>query len=98
MIATGDAPDHALPVRAIVERFDALFPDRAELSDRTGWELPVIGTIDVYRNSPATYSFAPVAAVIEEAAMYFGDISITSTGPYGLAERCPLLVLRSPRP
>ncbi|MBZ9795999.1 class I SAM-dependent methyltransferase [Mesorhizobium sp. ES1-4] len=97
MTATGAAPDHAVPVKAIVERFDALFPDREELSASAGWELPVIGTIDVYRNSSAIYSFAPVAALIEEAEAFFADVGVTSTGSYGLANRCPLLVLRSPR-
>ncbi|TIS53451.1 MAG: class I SAM-dependent methyltransferase [Mesorhizobium sp.] len=97
MTAIGDAPDYIMPVRRILEQFEALFPDRAELSERTGWELPVIGTIDVYRNSPAVYSFAPAAAIVEEAEEYFGDVGTASTGTYGLAERCPLLVLRSPK-
>jgi SAM-dependent methyltransferase len=97
MTATGGAPDYAIPVRGILEQFDRMFPDRKELSARTGWELPVIGTIDVYRNSPAVYSFAPAAALIEEARLYFGDVGLASTGAYGLAERCPLLVLRAPR-
>jgi SAM-dependent methyltransferase len=53
MTETGGAPDHAIAVKAIAERFDRLFPDRSELSERTGRERPVISTIDVYRNSPA---------------------------------------------
>ncbi|MDX8452766.1 methyltransferase domain-containing protein [Mesorhizobium sp. VK9D] len=97
MTATGGAPDYIIPVTGILEQFDALFPDRDELSARTGWETPVIGTIDVYRNSSAIYSFAPAAAIVEEAEAYFGDVGIVSTGMYGLAERCPLLTLRSPR-
>ncbi|WP_027170188.1 methyltransferase domain-containing protein [Mesorhizobium sp. WSM3224] len=97
MTAAGGAPDYIIPVTGILEQFEALFPDRTELSERTGWELPVIGTIDVYRNSPAIYSFAPAASIVEEAEAHFGDVGIASTGAYGLAERCPLLVLRSPR-
>ena len=97
MTAIGGAPDYTIPVTSILEQFETLFPDRKELSARTGWDLPVIGTIDVYRNSPAVYSFAPAAAIVEEAEAYFGDVGIASTGTYGLAERCPLLVLRSPR-
>lgn len=97
MTATGVAPDYGIPVQAILERFDELFPDRDELCARTGWDMPVIGTIDVYRNSPAIYSFAPVATLVHEAEAFFGDIRIVATGTYGLAERCPLLVLRSPR-
>lgn len=97
MIATGTAPDYTIPVTGILGQFDRLFPDREELSARTGWELPVIGTIDVYRNSSVIYSFAPVTALIEEARVFFDNVRVASTGSYGLAERCPLLVLRSPR-
>ena len=97
MTAIGDAPDYTIPVTGILEQFDRMFPDRAQLSARTGWEMPMIGTIDVYRNSSAIYSFAPVAALVEEAKAFFDDVRVTSTGSYGLAERCPLLVLRSAR-
>ncbi|CDX27471.1 conserved hypothetical protein [Mesorhizobium sp. ORS 3324] len=97
MTATGDAPDHAIAVKTIAERFDALFPDRPELSARTGWALPVIGTIDVYKNSQTIYSFAPAAVLVREAETCFADVRTVSTGTYGLAERCQLLVLRSPR-
>ncbi|MDG4855341.1 MULTISPECIES: methyltransferase domain-containing protein [unclassified Mesorhizobium] len=97
MTAIGDAPDYTIPVKAILEHFDRAFPDREELSARTGWVLPVIGTIDVYRNSSAVYGFAPAAALIEEARTFFDDLRPTSSGTYGLAERCPLLVLRSPK-
>ncbi|MBZ9859961.1 hypothetical protein [Mesorhizobium sp. CA12] len=97
MTAIGGAPDYTIPVRGILEQFDRMFPDREELSARTGWELPTIGTIDVYRNSSVVYSFAPAAALIKEAQTFFDDVRLASTGTYGLAERCPLLVLRSPR-
>ena len=97
MTAIGGAPDYTIPVKTILEQFEALFPDRDELAARTGWELPVIGTIDVYRNSSVVYSFAPANALIKEAKVFFDDASIASTGTYGLAERCPLLVLRSPK-
>ncbi len=96
MTATGGAPNYVLPVTGILEQFEALFPDREELSERTGWELPVIGTIDVYRASSAIYSFAPAAAILEEAKAFFGDVNLAATGRYGLAERCPLLAMRSP--
>ncbi|MBN9257601.1 MULTISPECIES: class I SAM-dependent methyltransferase [unclassified Mesorhizobium] len=95
MVETGGAPDFAIPVKTIVERFNALFPDRVELSERTGWALPVIGTIDVYESSRAIYSFAPAAVVADEAACVFDDVAVASSGSYGLAERCPLLVFGS---
>lgn len=97
MTAIGGAPDYVVPVTGILEQFEQMFPDREGLSTRTGWEQPVIGTIDVYRNSSAIYSFAPAATLVDEARTFFNDVRLASTGTYGLAERCPLLVLRSPR-
>ena len=97
MTATGGAPDYTIPVTGILEQFDRIFPDREELSARTGWDLPVIGTIDVYRNSSVVYSFAPATTLIEEAKTFFDDVRLASTGTYGLSERCPLLVMRSPK-
>lgn len=90
-------PDHAIAVRAILDAFDALFPDRAELASATGWEIPVIGTIDVYANSQTVYSFAPMARLIEETSRLFDDVGIASSGTYGLAERCPLVMIGSPK-
>ncbi|MEZ2330058.1 class I SAM-dependent methyltransferase [Mesorhizobium sp. RCC_202] len=97
MTAIDGAPGYTIPVTGILEQFDMLFPDRDELSARTGWELPVIGTIDIYRNSSVIYNFAPVSALVEEAKVFFNDVEVASTGSYGLAERCPLLMLRSPK-
>ncbi|RUX24309.1 methyltransferase domain-containing protein [Mesorhizobium sp. M2A.F.Ca.ET.042.01.1.1] len=97
MTAVAGAPDYVIPVTGILEQFEAMFPDRNELSTRTGWELPVIGTIDVYRNSSVIYNFAPVSALVEEAKVFFDDVNVAPTGTYGLAERCPLLVLRAPK-
>ncbi|WP_137929727.1 class I SAM-dependent methyltransferase [Mesorhizobium comanense] len=97
MTATGNTPDHAISVRAILERFEELFPDREALSRATGWELPVIGTIDVYRHSSAVYSFAPTSALIGEAEDFFHNVRVVPSGSYAFAEGCPLLVLRLPK-
>ena len=97
MACAGSDPDRAIPVRAILDAFDAMFADRDVLAATTGWAMPVIGTIDVYANSQTVYSFAPAATLVEEARRFFDSVRLASTGTYGLAERCPLLVLESPR-
>jgi SAM-dependent methyltransferase len=97
MSAIGEAPDSAITVRAILDTFNALFADREELASRTGWDMPTIATIDVYANSRTSYSFATAAALADEAAGFFDSVRIASTGSYRLAERCPLLVLGSPK-
>jgi SAM-dependent methyltransferase len=89
--------DRAVPVRNILDAFNALFADREELASRTGWNMPVIGTIDVYALSQTVYSFASVTTLVAEAGKFFNSVRIGSTGSYGLAEQCPLVVLGSPR-
>ncbi|CAN7684620.1 class I SAM-dependent methyltransferase [Mesorhizobium sp. LjNodule214] len=97
MSCTGGDPDRAIKVKAILEAFDALFADREELVSATGWDKAVIGTIDVYATSQASYSFATAAVLVEEASRHFSRVRLAPTGTYGMAERCPLLVLGEPR-
>ena len=94
--ATPDA-DRLVAVRTILETIDRMFPDRDALSASTGWDRDSIDTVDVYRGSDVVYTFASEAMLVEEASLWFDDVSLVPTGDYPLAERCPLLVLRSPR-
>ena len=94
--ATRDA-DRLVAVRTILETIDRMFPDRDALSASTGWDRDSIDTIDVYQGSDVVYTFASEAMLVEEASLWFDDVSLVPTGDYPLAERCPLLVLRSPR-
>ncbi|MCV3210197.1 class I SAM-dependent methyltransferase [Mesorhizobium sp. YC-39] len=94
--ATSDA-DRAIKVQAIRDAFDKTFPDREALAARTGWSMASIGTIDVYAGSETTYCFATLAMLINEARDWFGDVHVVPSGSYPLAERCPLLMLESPK-
>ncbi|MBA1143263.1 class I SAM-dependent methyltransferase [Mesorhizobium neociceri] len=97
MASTTRSPDFAIKVRAIRDAFDGLFPDREALATRTGWSMASINTIDVYAGSDISYSFAPLAVLVDEASGWFGEVRVVPSGTYPLAERCPLLVLESPR-
>ncbi len=89
--------DRRIPVARIREAFDALFPDRAQLSAAAGWHPQVIDTIDAYAGSEVVYSFPSRAMMREEAARHFEAVGFVETGYYPLGERCPLLVLGEPR-
>jgi SAM-dependent methyltransferase len=97
MACTNGGDDHAVDVRTIRDTFDSLFPDREALAARTGWSMASIDTIDVYAGSSIRYSFAKQAMLVDEASELFDDVRIVPSGRYPLAERCPLLVLGSPR-
>jgi SAM-dependent methyltransferase len=94
--ATRDA-DRAIKVQAIRDAFEKTFPDREFLAARTGWSMASIGTIDVYAGSETTYCFAALAMLVDEASGWFDEVRVVPSGSYPLAERCPLLVLGSPK-
>jgi hypothetical protein len=47
----------SIPVALLREQFNDMFPDRDELSRRTGWPRAAIELMDVYRGSPVVYAF-----------------------------------------
>ncbi|RWN22728.1 class I SAM-dependent methyltransferase [Mesorhizobium sp.] len=97
MACTTSDSDRAINVQVIRDAFDEIFPDRAALAARTGWSMASIGTIDVYAGSQTIYCFATLAMLIDEAGEWFDEVRVVPSGSYPLAERCPLLVLGSPR-
>lgn len=89
------SPGRSVAVAAIRDAFDLLVPDRAALAARTGWPREVIDHIDVYRGSPAHYSFPTVDEVSAAFAPHLVEISRHTPG-YELGERCPTVVWRVP--
>jgi SAM-dependent methyltransferase len=86
------SPERAVPVSAIRDAFDAIVPDRAVLAVEKGWRREVIDHIDIYRGSPAVYSFP----TLDEFRAVMAPLEMVSciTPSYELGDRCPTLVLR----
>ncbi|MDX2089041.1 MAG: class I SAM-dependent methyltransferase [Kofleriaceae bacterium] len=72
--------------------FDELVPDRAALAARTGWRREVIDHIDIYRDSPTTYSFPTLDETRATLAPWFIERAC-HVPSYVLGDRCPTLVL-----
>ena len=89
------APDRSVEVARLRDVFDALVPDRAALAARTGWRPEVIDHVDIYRASPARYSFPTRAEVTAAFAPHLVERSICYPA-YELGERCPTVVWRRP--
>lgn len=86
------SPARAVHVAAIRDAFDALVPDRDALAAAHGWRREVIDHVDIYRDSPAIYSFPTLAEVRAAFAPSLVEIARSTPG-YELGERCPTLVL-----
>jgi SAM-dependent methyltransferase len=82
-----------VPVPAILDEFNAMFPDREQLVRSTGWSREQIAAIDQYAAAPVVLSFPPCGVLAEVASKVFSDIRFVSSGTYELAELCPLMVM-----
>lgn len=85
------SPERSVRVSAIRDAFDSLVPDRAALAERTGWRREVIDHIDIYRDSPASYSFPTLYEVTGALAPELVHRS-HFTPRYELGDRCPTVV------
>jgi SAM-dependent methyltransferase len=85
-------PDGNVAVGDILTAFERIFPDREELSARTGWPLETIAMVDPFRDSPLVYSFVTRSALLAVLPGEFVDPRFVPSGDYPLAERCPFLV------
>jgi len=88
-------PDHAVAARAILERFDILFPDRRALLARTGWNAADLVSVDGYAGTRHRLRFLPRPVLLEHCARHFGSVQALASEGYPLAGRCPVLVLRA---
>jgi len=84
----------SVPVVAILEHFNEKFPDRDELVAQTGWSRDVIDTIDVYANSPVTYTFPNRKEILDVLPLGIAETRFVECGTYDLAACCPILTFR----
>ena len=84
---------HASVVLGEIHRaFERVFPDRAALSDATGWGQDVIAEIDDYAASQTCYSFPTRRRVLASLPPSLVNPRFVTAGTYELAQRCPILV------
>lgn len=65
-----------------------------DLAARSGWLLDAIRTIEVYRDSPARYTFPTLGEAREVLGETFDELECHVPG-YELGDRCPTLLLRA---
>jgi len=85
-------------VERIGQRFNALFPDRDALAERTGWSRAEIDTIDVYAGSPLAYTFPNRVEFSRLLPPGIEGVEFQACGSYDLASCCPMLTFRKSGP
>ncbi|MEO7602831.1 MAG: methyltransferase domain-containing protein [Sphingomicrobium sp.] len=91
-MAIAHPPDYLVAVADILDAFNAMFPDRAELASVTGWDRSAIDTLDAYVGAWHSLSFPTLRALQDMSASRFATFRLVESGGYPLAERCPLIV------
>lgn len=87
-----DAPDVA--VDDVWQIWNAAKIDARVLAAARGWSPAQVGTLELYRGSPARYNFMRFDETIRHLQQAGFDLVATRTGHYELAERCPCVLLR----
>lgn len=87
-----DAADVA--VDAVWRVWHAARIDVRALAAARGWTPQEVGTIELYRGSPARYNFMRLDDTIRCLRRAGFDLLATRSGSYELAERCPHVLLR----
>ena len=82
-----------IAVMEILAQFNKHFPDREALSNRSGWDIADINTINVYADSPAVYSFPTLHEFMTTIPPAFIKTNV-KVAEYDLAECCPFVVMQ----
>jgi hypothetical protein len=86
--------DRGVAVADVHRRWVKSGIDSTRLASATGWDPAVIGALDAYRDAPTVHVFPTRAEFRSVLGRHFEEISC-SYSTYPLAERCPVLVLRT---
>lgn len=82
-----------IPVERIWQSWHDAVAAPDDLARQLGWSPIAVRTIDVYRDSPAIYSFPALPALLEVLMEYFDELG-RFTPTYELGNRCPTIILR----
>jgi hypothetical protein len=77
------------------DAFQSLFPDRSALSERSGWPVEAIDTIDSYRGAEVRYFYHRLDEFADAMLPAF-EIESIDYPDYELGERCPVIAMRRP--
>ena len=91
------APDYGLKMSAVWDAIVDMFGDRTALMAAGGWQPDDFGFINLYKDSDTICCWLGEDLHVAEASRYFEDVRLVASGDYPVAERCPVLVVRSPR-
>jgi SAM-dependent methyltransferase len=87
MLCEGDG---SLLLGTLLERFNALFPDRTKLASMAGWPIDEVHRFDMDRGSTIQLTFPSLSELAAYAEPLFA-IREVRHGSYNLAELCPTI-------
>jgi SAM-dependent methyltransferase len=91
MALAASAPNASVPAKAILARFNAMFPDRSRLSSICKWSVDEIATLDAYDGASHSLCFPTEAEIVKLGEQYLGPAKVFTSSGYPLAERCPTI-------
>ncbi len=93
MHLAGHDPVFRVPVSAVLDLFNRLFPDRAGFLEQTGWQASDFDFVDLYRGSASVLRFLPedrLRAVLTDIG---AKLTVLRPQGYPLADLSPVFVM-----
>lgn len=94
MAVQGVGGGSEVSLRSVWEIWNEVREDAARVAETRGWPAAAVGTMELYRDSPASLSFMTFDATVRILREAGFALLATRTGTYELAERCPHVLLR----
>jgi SAM-dependent methyltransferase len=85
-------PRPQINVEALLEAFNALFPDREELVRISGWDRAHVDTIEYYRGSKVVHAYPTREQLLSLISPLFARIEFVPTSGYELSERALVMI------
>src|SRR5262245_1029415 len=79
-------------VANILTAFNSLFGNRLDLVRATGWSREQIDTIDFYKDSNVSFTFAKRDQLLSVVSKVCPNARLVPSGTYEMSEHCPLLL------
>lgn len=88
--------DSQIRLVSILDLFNDICADRTALSERTGWSIDSINTIDLYQGSDKVTCFGTRSEHLSTIPSTAVDVNMWTVSGYDLHEHCPMMRWRKP--
>lgn len=93
-MALQDSLETGVPIKQVWQTWKHEFPQPEQLFEELGWPMNLLETMNMYENSPSTYSFPSLAEIRSLFSKMFTEENCYFPN-YEFGDRCPTILFRA---